>query len=45
LPDLWEILKDVLLDALKTLPFCLETPHEKLEEYAEEIRLVRGLCE
>jgi deoxyribonuclease-4 len=31
--------------ALKTLPFCLETPHEKLEEYAEEIRLVRGLCE
>ena len=31
--------------ALKTQPFCLETPHEKLEEYAEEIRLVRGLCE
>lgn len=31
--------------ALKTLPFCLETPHEQLEEYAEEIRLVRGLCE
>ncbi len=30
--------------ALKDLPYCLETPHEKLEEYAEEIRLVRGLC-
>ena len=31
--------------ALKDLPFCLETPHEKLSEYADEIRLVRGLCE
>ena len=31
--------------ALKGLPFCLETPHEKLTEYADEIRLVRGLCE
>jgi deoxyribonuclease-4 len=31
--------------ALKTLPFCLETPHENLSEYADEIRLVRGLTE
>lgn len=31
--------------ALKTLPFCLETPHEKLSEYADEIRLVRGMTE
>ena len=31
--------------ALKALPFCLETPHEKLEEYADEIRLVRGMTE
>ena len=31
--------------ALKDLPFCLETPHEKLEEYADEIHLVRGLTE
>ncbi len=31
--------------ALRDLPFCLETPHEKLEEYADEIRFVRGLCE
>ena len=31
--------------ALKDLPFCLETPHEKLSEYADEIRLVRGLTE
>lgn len=31
--------------ALRQLPFCLETPHEKLEEYAEEIRLVRGMTE
>jgi apurinic endonuclease (APN1) len=30
--------------ALKKLPFCLETPHEKLEEYADEIALVRRLC-
>jgi len=30
---------------LRDLPFCLETPHEKLEEYAEEIRLVRGMTE
>ena len=29
--------------ALRSLPFCLETPHEKLSEYADEIRLVRGL--
>ncbi len=28
---------------LQKLPFCLETPHEELSEYAEEIRLVRGL--
>ena len=31
--------------ALKCLPFCLETPHEKLEEYADEIRLTRGMTE
>ena len=31
--------------ALCTLPFCLETPHEALSEYADEIWLVRGLCE
>ena len=31
--------------ALKYLPFCLETPHEKLDEYADEIRLVRGMTE
>lgn len=31
--------------ALKGLPFCLETPHEDLEEYAEEIELVRNLRE
>jgi deoxyribonuclease-4 len=30
--------------ALCNLPFCLETPHEKLSEYADEIALVRGLC-
>ena len=30
--------------ALKELPFCLETPHERLAEYADEIALVRGLC-
>ena len=29
--------------ALKDLPFCLETPHETLAEYAEEIALLRGL--
>lgn len=29
--------------ALRDLPFCLETPHETLSEYAEEIRLVRSL--
>ena len=29
--------------ALCALPFCLETPHEKLSEYADEIALVRGL--
>ncbi|MBR4905449.1 MAG: deoxyribonuclease IV [Clostridia bacterium] len=31
--------------ALKDLPFCLETPHEALSEYADEIRLVRGMTE
>ena len=31
--------------ALKALPFCLETPHEQLSEYADEIRLTRGLTE
>ena len=31
--------------ALKNLPFCLETPHEKLEEYAAEIALLRGMTE
>lgn len=31
--------------ALKDLPFCLETPHEKLEEYAAEIALLRGMTE
>ncbi len=31
--------------ALKYLPFCLETPHEKLDEYADEIRLTRGMTE
>lgn len=31
--------------ALRHLPFCLETPHEDMSEYAEEIRLVRGLCD
>ena len=30
--------------ALKDLPFCLETPHETLAEYAAEIALCRGLC-
>ena len=30
---------------LKDLPFCLETPHEKLEEYAQEIALLRGMTE
>jgi deoxyribonuclease-4 len=30
---------------LRRLPFCLETPHEDMREYAEEIRLVRGLCD
>lgn len=31
--------------ALKCLPFCLETPHEALSEYADEIKLVRGMTE
>ena len=31
--------------ALKNLPFCLETPHEMLSEYADEIHLVRGMTE
>ena len=29
--------------ALKDLPFCLETPHDDLQEYAQEIDLVRSL--
>ena len=29
---------------LKNLPFCLETPHDDLREYADEIRLVSSLC-
>ncbi len=29
--------------ALKDLPFCLETPHEELKEYAEEIAVLRRL--
>jgi len=28
--------------ALRDLPFCLETPHEELSEYAEEIRMLKG---
>ncbi|MBR0082303.1 MAG: deoxyribonuclease IV [Clostridia bacterium] len=31
--------------ALRSLPFCLETPHESLAEYAEEIALVRRLAD
>ncbi|MBR0507299.1 MAG: deoxyribonuclease IV [Clostridia bacterium] len=31
--------------ALRALPFCLETPHENLSEYAEEIALVRRMRE
>ena len=31
--------------ALRELPFCLETPHETLAEYAEEIALVRRLAD
>lgn len=31
--------------ALKDLPFCLETPHEQLEEYAQEIALLRGMTQ
>ena len=31
--------------ALKGLPFCLETPHETLTEYAAEIALLRGMTE
>ena len=31
--------------ALCALPFCLETPHEKLSEYADEILAVRRLTE
>lgn len=30
--------------ALRDLPFCLETPHEELSEYADEIALCRELC-
>lgn len=29
---------------LQSLPFCLETPHEIMEEYKEEIKLVRELA-
>lgn len=29
--------------ALRDLPFCLETPHETMKEYADEINLVRTL--
>lgn len=28
----------------KNLPFCLETPHDSIEEYADEIQLVRTLA-
>ena len=31
--------------ALHDLPFCLETPHESMQEYAEEIALVQGLVQ
>ncbi|MBQ5990985.1 MAG: deoxyribonuclease IV [Clostridia bacterium] len=31
--------------ALCALPFCLETPHDRLSEYADEISLCRGLSE
>lgn len=31
--------------ALKDLPFCLETPHEKPEAYADEITLLRRLSD
>jgi deoxyribonuclease-4 len=31
--------------ALRALPFCLETPHEKLSDYADEIALVRRMSE
>ena len=31
--------------ALNKLPFCLETPHETLAAYADEIALVRGMTE
>ena len=30
---------------LKDLPFCLETPHEELSEYAAEIALLRSMTE
>ena len=30
---------------LNKLPFCLETPHEELSAYADEIRLVRSLIQ
>ena len=30
---------------LRTLPFCLETPHESMQEYADEIMLVRELTD
>ena len=31
--------------ALSKLPFCLETPHESLREYSDEIALVRRMTE
>lgn len=31
--------------ALRELPFCLETPHEALDEYAAEIALLREMTE
>ncbi len=35
----------VIHPALRDLPFCLETPHEKLSDYADEIALLRRMCE
>ena len=31
-------------DLFKNLPFCLETPHDSIVEYADEIQLVRTLA-
>ncbi len=30
-------------EVLRDLPFILETPHEELSAYGEEIRILRGL--